>query len=243
MAVFAGAILLGLSLGLVYDLMRALRRLGGRLWCGALDVLCCAASAAGVFLYAMAGDGEVRLFILIGVLGGAVLFFCLLSRVLRPVWDFWVDLLLLPAGLAGKFFGNVKNFCKKVFPFLRKWFTMAYTKARRPPGRRRGDGEMAARRVCRKKDAGKRRSSRVLLLVLAAAAIFVGVRIRDTRAQLREARTEEAAYEEQLSQLQENNEQLQSDIDRKDDMDLIADIARNELGLVSEGEKVFRVGE
>lgn len=96
LAMFLRSIALGGALGLVYDLLRTLRRLGGRLWGGVLDALYCVLAVSSLFLFMMAGSGELHLFVLMGTLGGAVLFFCLLSRPLRPLWDFWLTVLLAP---------------------------------------------------------------------------------------------------------------------------------------------------
>lgn len=114
LAMFARAILLGGSLGLVYDLFGAVRTLGGRFWGGLLDVIYCALAVSSLFLFVMAGDGEMRIFVLAGALGGAVLFFCLLSRPLRPLWAFWLKILLSPLRAAA---GGVK----KLMGFARKW--------------------------------------------------------------------------------------------------------------------------
>ena len=109
------AVLLGGALGLLYDLLRALRSLGGRVWGGVLDSVYCVLSVSLLFFFVMAGDGELRLFFLAGALGGAVLFFCLLSPILRPLWDFWLRILLSPVHLAA---GVGKKCCrgtKKLF--------------------------------------------------------------------------------------------------------------------------------
>ncbi len=97
---FLRSILLGGALGLLYDLLRAVRTLGGQVWGCLLDGFFCLASVSLLFFFVMAGDGELRLFFLAGVLGGAVLFFCLLSRTLRPIWDFWLQIFLSPVRLA-----------------------------------------------------------------------------------------------------------------------------------------------
>ena len=75
LAMFLRSIALGGALGLVYDLLRTLRRLGGRLWGGVLDALYCVLAVSSLFLFMMAGSGELHLFVLMGTLGGAVLFF------------------------------------------------------------------------------------------------------------------------------------------------------------------------
>ena len=88
---FLLSILLGLGAGVLYDLLRAVRLRHPRLT-APLDLLYCQAVGLAVFLFVLRqSDGQLRGFILLGGLGGGVLFFSLLSRPLRPVWDFWMD--------------------------------------------------------------------------------------------------------------------------------------------------------
>lgn len=127
LAQFLRSILLGSSLALLYDLTRALSAPGGRVWELTLDVLLSLSAAASLFLFVMAEEGELRLFILLGTLGGAVLFFSLFSGVLRPILIFWVGLTLVPLRLGYIFIKKLQLFCKKVFSFLWKWFTIMVT--------------------------------------------------------------------------------------------------------------------
>lgn len=127
LAQFFRSILLGSTLALLYDLTRALSSLGGRKWEMLLDILLSITAAAALFLLIMAEEGELRLFILLGALGGAVLFFSLLGGVLRPIWSFWIALLLFPVHLGNIFLKKLHNFFKKVFSFLKKWFTIMVT--------------------------------------------------------------------------------------------------------------------
>ena len=55
--------------------------------------------------------------------------------------------------------------------------------------------------------------------------------------ELRMARSEELSY---AAELQETNRRLEDDIANRDDMGLIEDIARDELGMAAPGEKIFR---
>lgn len=130
LAQFLRSILLGGTLALCYDLVRTLRSLGGAVWAGVLDVLVSFGAAASVFLFVMAEDGELRLFILFGTVGGAVLFFSALSDALRPVWKFWMGLLLMPIRLGKTLLEKLELFFKKGFSFLRKWFTIMGTPKR-----------------------------------------------------------------------------------------------------------------
>ena len=77
------ALSLGAGLGLLYDLLRPIRRHGGSVW----DALFCLCAAAAAFLFAMRapsgvfGSGEVLL-----SLFGLLLYFQLLSPVFLPVF-------------------------------------------------------------------------------------------------------------------------------------------------------------
>ena len=57
------------------------------------------------------------------------------------------------------------------------------------------------------------------------------------------ARAEEAVYAQRLAELEETNRRLQEDVDNSGSLALIENIARDELGMVSEGEKIFRFGK
>ena len=86
----------------------------------------------------------------------------------------------------------------------------------------------------------RRPSSKLTLLILAVLLIGIAVQLRSVRAQLVEAKRQETAYQEQLSQLQTENARLEEDIANGGDESLIEDIARNQLGMAKEGEKIFR---
>ena len=247
---FLRSIALGLCLGLVYDLLGALRVLGGRIWSGVLDTLFCLTAAAAAVLFVLAGDGELRIFVALGILGGAVLFRWLLGPLLRPVWAFWLALILRPADLVGKIFKKWGRKAKKGFSFCRNWVTIKFTTPHREKNARqqRGDDDMSGPSGTRKapaprkkQKAGKaaRPSGRLTLLILAALLLGVSVQIYRTLGQLREARAEEAVYAQQLAELRETNSQLQEDLDNSGSQALIEDIARDQLGMVLPGEKVF----
>ena len=81
------AALLGMLGGVVYDLLRPLRR-------GRLIHLTDALFTGGglvlmVWFLTAVSRGEARLFLLLGACGGTGLYFLLLAPLLRPLWDFW----------------------------------------------------------------------------------------------------------------------------------------------------------
>lgn len=136
LALFLRAVALGAALGLVYDLFRVLRTLGGKVWGGLLDALFCLAAAASLFLFVMAGDGEMRIFVVLGAAGGMLLFLCLAGQMLRPVWRFWLEVFLFPARLVRRFLKKSGRKTKKLFSFGRDRVIMIFNHLHR-----RGTGE------------------------------------------------------------------------------------------------------
>ena len=245
LAMFLRSIALGGALGLVYDLLRTLRRLGGRLWGGVLDALYCVLAVSSLFLFMMAGSGELHLFVLMGTLGGAVLFFCLLSHPLRPLWDFWLTVLLAPVCRLWLLLKKSIKIGKKVFFSLRKRLTMIHRFPRRPGAVRKEGGSEMSKAVpvpgkTKKKKEQKGSGSRLAVIILAALLLGAGIQLSSLFSQLQDAREEEAAYAERLADLQETNNRLRQDIENSGDLSLTKDIARDELGMVSPGEKIIR---
>lgn len=130
---------------MLYDAVRALRVLGGTAWEILLDTLVSISSVFALFLLVMAEEGELRLFILLGALGGAVLFFSLVSPSLRPILAFWVKLSLFPIHLWYKIFRKMQQFLKKVFSFLKRWFTIKVTHMGCSLWRERGHGKQKSK--------------------------------------------------------------------------------------------------
>ena len=67
----------------------------------------------------------------------------------------------------------------------------------------------------------------------------VGIQLYRMQEDLKTARAEEAALAAQIAQVERENAQLQEDLDRAGDPELIEEIAREELGMVTQNEKVF----
>lgn len=242
---FLRSIALGLCLGLLYDLLGALRKLGGKLWGGVLDAVFCLTAAVSVLFFVLAGDGELRIFVALGIMGGAVLFWCLLSGVLRPVWTFWLDMLLLPLRLLGKFLKKCEQITKKSLSSCRKWFTIKFTfpfrQKKHPP--QEGEEDMnqpsGKKAASRKKRGPAKPAGKLTMLLLVVLLVALGAQIYRMVGQLQVARAEEAVYTQQLNELRDTNQQLKEDLENSGDLDLIEDIARNQLGMVRPGEKVF----
>lgn len=87
----------------------------------------------------------------------------------------------------------------------------------------------------RRRRAGNFLTGLILLVLLLGVAVQL-YRLQD---QLRSARAEEAALAEQIAQLERENEALSQDLANAGDPELIEKIAREELGMVLQNEKVF----
>ena len=92
----------------------------------------------------------------------------------------------------------------------------------------------------RRKQEKRRPSSKLTLWILAALLVGIGIQLYSLYGQMQEARAEEEVYAQRLAELEETNRRLQEDVANSGSLALIEDIARDELGMVSEGEKVFR---
>ncbi len=90
-----------------------------------------------------------------------------------------------------------------------------------------------------KKAGPKRRGNTAVLLVIAALVVFLGIELIRVNTRLSEARQQETALTRQLQQQAQENAALESDLARKDDEDFIKDLARDQLGLAEEGERIF----
>ena len=84
------------------------------------------------------------------------------------------------------------------------------------------------------------RSSKISLTLFVALIAMMCVLLRQMNAQITDARSEQSIYAQRLAQLQEQNARLAEDIANRENIDLIGDIARNELGMAEPGEKIFR---
>ena len=85
----------------------------------------------------------------------------------------------------------------------------------------------------------KKRANTALLLVLIALAVFIGIELIQVNQRLGEAKVQEASLTRQMQQQEQENEALRSDLAKKDDPDFIKELARDQLGLAEEGERIF----
>lgn len=85
----------------------------------------------------------------------------------------------------------------------------------------------------------KRPSNKLTLVLLAVLCLGVMVQLSALNREIDSALEERAAYSQRLEELQRSNAKLTEDIARRDDPELIEEIAREDLGMAAPGEKVF----
>lgn len=88
------------------------------------------------------------------------------------------------------------------------------------------------------KKAGKNRNV-LALLVIFVLIVVVGFELIQVYGDLSAKRAEENASAQQLEELQQKNASLQADLDRSDDPSFYEELAREQLGLAQEGERIF----
>ena len=124
------ALLMGGALGVVYDLMRVVRRrlplpgLGG-----VLDFLFWVLATAALFLFShRAWEGQIRLYGALFCFLGGVAYFWGLSPLILKVGFLLADLLklifrilTLPVRVVGALFKRFGKIIKNIFPFKEKW--------------------------------------------------------------------------------------------------------------------------
>ena len=86
-------------------------------------------------------------------------------------------------------------------------------------------------------------ASRMTVLILMTLMAVLTIQIFRMNAQIQAAYAEEAVVAQHLEELKAANQQLQDDLDNSTDPALIENIARDQLGMVREGEKVFHISK
>ena len=238
------ALFLGAAFALLYDGLRALRlrRRTRRALTDLLDALYCLFLAAALLAFTLRiGQGELRLYMLAFIALGAYLSFALLSPLLRPLWDFWADclfafarLLRAPLLLVKKYYGKLHKFAKKLFLFSRRTLIIENYKR----SARRNEGEvcsMAEEKTARKKQGG----GTLPKLLLLALLLLIGAHLLNLRQEISRAEAEKQTLSAQLEQQQRENDSLSSALEKADDPEYLQELAREQLDMVSPGEKVF----
>lgn len=84
-----------------------------------------------------------------------------------------------------------------------------------------------------------KRASLVTKIVILAIVVYAGISLVSLKVQVSGAREKRDTLQTQVDGVLQNNTELQYQIDHSTDSETIEDIARDKLGLVKPGEKIF----
>ena len=85
---------------------------------------------------------------------------------------------------------------------------------------------------------GKKRTSFLTMLVIAILIALVGVQLIHLRSQI-DARSQLTALQSDLDTAKQENDALASALEKADDPEFLQELARDQLGYVTPGEKTF----
>lgn len=84
-----------------------------------------------------------------------------------------------------------------------------------------------------------KRASLVTKIVILAIVVYAGISLVSLKVQVSTAREKRDVLQGQVDSALQSNTELQYQIDHSTDSETIGDIARDKLGLVKPGEKIF----
>ena len=84
-----------------------------------------------------------------------------------------------------------------------------------------------------------KRASIFTKIVILALIVYATIMLVNTRQQAMQADADRANLQAQVDAMLRENAELQYEIEHADDPEIIAEIARSKLGLVTPGEKIF----
>ena len=85
----------------------------------------------------------------------------------------------------------------------------------------------------------KKHASLIIKLVIVALVIYAGVNLVTLKKETVATEAKRAELQTQVDDAVQKNEELQYAIDHCSDPDVIEDVARNDIGLVKPGDKIF----
>ena len=78
-------------------------------------------------------------------------------------------------------------------------------------------------------------------IVIVALILYASISLLNLKGRVADARADLSSLQAEVDQTERKNAELQYEIEHSEDKDTIENVARNKLGLVSPGEKVFYV--
>ena len=120
------SVLFGAVLGLLYDILRALRRTLGVKNTPA-DLIFCLGTLSSLFYLGMSlGNGQLRIFMALFCAIGCALYLSCVTPFLLPLLIRLLELLCIPVRLLKKTVKKIAVFSKKHFTYPKKWFRIKH---------------------------------------------------------------------------------------------------------------------
>ncbi len=85
----------------------------------------------------------------------------------------------------------------------------------------------------------KKRTSPLTMLVLLVLLVLVGVELLHIRTQIAEAKDEQQVLQSRLDEARQENDALSSALEKAGDPEFLQELARDQLGYVTPGERSF----
>ena len=85
----------------------------------------------------------------------------------------------------------------------------------------------------------KKRTSLLTMLVIAVLIVLGGMQLIHLRSQIEDAQSQLTALQSDLDAAKQENDSLSSALEKADDPEFLQELARDQLGYVTPGEKSF----
>lgn len=85
----------------------------------------------------------------------------------------------------------------------------------------------------------KKRGAPITLVVLVVLLVAVSVELIRVQGQLSDAKDQRETISQELEAQKKENSDLESDLSRADDTEFIKGLAKDQLGLAEDGERIF----
>lgn len=83
------------------------------------------------------------------------------------------------------------------------------------------------------------RAGIIIKIVILALVVYAGISLVTLKSQTADAQAKRDELQQKVDETMQDNSELQYDIDHSTDPEIIEDVARNQIGLVKPGEKIF----
>lgn len=84
-----------------------------------------------------------------------------------------------------------------------------------------------------------KKSNLLILVVIVALLVYAVVNLVSLKSQTEEVKAERSELQQEVEVATQKNEELKYAIEHSNDPEVMEDVARNDIGLVMPGEKIF----